>query len=390
MTLRLLTSGESHGPALVAVLEGFPAGMQINTDQINRELSRRQKGFGSGDRMKIENDEAVILGGVMGGETTGAPISVLIENKDHINWQGKEIEAMTAPRPGHADLTGTAKYGYGDLRKSLERASARETAAKVAVGAICKLFLSHFGISINGYVVEIGGIRANLDELPFAERAALAEMNTLRCPDLQVIDKMKEKIQLAIEKQDTLGGVIELCGLNLPVGLGSHVHWDRKIESRLGAAILGVQAMKGVEFGNAFENSKRSSTQVQDPILGGKNDIFRPTNNAGGIEGGITNGEPLIIRAAMKPIPSTLTSQKTVDLLTGEAINTQYHRSDHCPVPRAVPVLEAAAILVLADALIEKLGGDSIAEMQPRFDNLRKMRFSDFELDGTDRVWWPK
>ncbi|MBW8012867.1 MAG: chorismate synthase [Chloroflexi bacterium] len=389
MSLRFLTSGESHGPAIMGILEGFPARVQISIESINRELSRRQKGYGAGPRMKIEKDTVSILGGVMAGLSTGGPITVLIENKDHEKWEGKSIASMTVPRPGHADLTGAVKYGYPDLRMTLERASARETVARVAIGAICRNFLSHFGIVVSGYVVEIGGLTANLDDIPHHERGSLAEKNDIRCPDQHAAQKIQQRIQKIIEEKDTLGGVIEVCVIGLPAGLGSHVHWDRKIEARLGAALLGIQAIKGVEFGPAFENAKKRGTEVQDPIKLDGESIIRGSNFAGGIEGGITNGEPLIVRAAMKPIATTLTPQASIDLATGEEVPTQYHRSDFCPVPRAVPILEAVAAIVLADALIEKLGGDSLKEMEPRFHALRKMRLSELPVDDLEMVWWP-
>jgi chorismate synthase len=390
MTLRFITSGESHGPAIVGVIEGFPAGVPLSIDEINHELARRQRGYGAGPRMKKETDKATILGGVMGGVTTGAPISVVIENKDHEKWLGKPIKPMTVPRPGHADLTGAVKYGFSDLRMTLERASARETTARVAIGAICRQFLSYFGIEVGGYVVEIGGITANIAEIPIQDRAELAEQNDVRCPDAEAAKKIQQKIREIIQEKDTLGGVLEVVVMGLPPGLGSHAQWDRKIETRLGAAILSVQAIKGIEFGQAFENAKKRGTEVHDPITLDGETIIRSSNHAAGVEGGITNGQPIIFRAAMKPIATTLNPQQTVDLATGEEVPTEYHRSDFCPVPRAVPILEAVTAFVLADALIEKLGGDSLKEMMPRFEQLRQMRLSDLIMDNEKRVWWPE
>jgi chorismate synthase len=388
MTLRFLTAGESHGPALVAILEGLPAGLPLDGETINRELSRRQQGYGAGPRMKIEQDTAAILGGVMAGKTTGAPLALQIQNLDHAKWKGKSIPAMTAPRPGHADLTGAIKYGYHDLRPALERASARETAARVAIGAVCKHLLAQFGIQTGGYVVSIGEIEAKLDSIPLVERFALAEVSDVRCPDSQAADAMRQRIHKVMEERDTLGGVIEAAALGLPPGLGSHVHWDRKLEARLGAAALSIPAVKGVEIGPAFANTRLPGTQVQDAIhiLDGK--LVRPTNRAGGLEGGITNGQPLVVRAAMKPIATTLTPQETVDLATGEPSPTNYERSDFCPVPRAVPILEAMLAFVLADALLEKLGGDSLAEIIPRFINLRQARLEDLSMDNQERTFW--
>jgi chorismate synthase len=389
MRLRFLTAGEAHGPALMAVLEGLPAGLTVSAEVIDKELARRQRGYGAGPRMKIERDAVRILGGVLEGQSTGAPLALLIENKDHAKWHGRAIEAFVTPRPGHADLTGAIKYAYNDLRPALERASARETAARVAVGAVCKHFLYQFGIQVGGYVSAIGEVAADLDDIPLADRAAQAEQTDVRCPDPRAAEAMRARIREIMEARDTLGGVIEVVALNLPPGLGSHVHWDRRLEAQLGAAVLSVQAIKGVEIGPAFENARRPGTQVQDPIrLEGKR-IARPSARDGGLEGGISTGQPLIVRAAMKPIATTLTPQQTVNLETGEEVPTQYERSDFCPVPRAVPILEAMIAFVLADALLEKLGGDSLSEMRPRFEALRQARLSDLKMDGEGHVWWP-
>jgi chorismate synthase len=339
--------------------------------------------------MKIEQDHAELLGGVMAGLTTGAPIAILIENKDHAKWAGKPVAPMTAPRPGHADLTGAVKYGYADLRPSLERASARETAARVAAGAVCKHLLSKFSIQVGGYVVSLGEVQADLGDMPLAERARLAEESEVRCPDPDTAQRMMTRIEEIIKAKDTLGGVIEAFVLGLPPGLGSHVQWDRRLEARLGAAVLGIQAIKGVEFGHAFDNTRLPGTLAHDQIqLEGKN-LVRPTNHAGGLEGGITNGQPLIVRAAMKPIATTLTPQSTVDLASGLLTTTAYERSDFCPVPRVVPVLEAVIAVEIADALIEKIGGDSLDEMLPRFKALPGANLDDFNLNNQEQVWWP-
>lgn len=389
MTLRFLTAGESHGPALVAILEGLPAGLSIDEEIIEKQLLRRQAGYGAGPRMKLERDHARILSGVMAGATTGAPLALLVENKDHVRWAGKEIDAFTTPRPGHVDLAGAVKYGYNDIRPALERASARETAVRVSVGAVCAHLLAQFGIQIGCYVLSIGNVRADVEAMPFIERFRLAEESEVRCPDGIAAAAMKEQIRLIMQNRDTLGGVLELVVLGLPPGLGSHVQWDRKLETRLGAAILSVQAMKGVEFGPAFENTRYPGTQVHDAIIAQNGTLERPTNRSGGIEGGISTGQPLIIRTAMKPIATTLTPQKTVDLATGEAADTNYERSDFCPVPRAAPILEAVVAFVLADALLEKLGGDSLEEMRPRFASLRGTRLEDLRLAGGKHVFWP-
>ena len=388
MPLRYLTAGESHGSTMFSILEGMPAGLKIDPEKINHQLARRQRGYGAGPRMKIETDCVLIQSGVLEGKTSGAPIALSIINADHEKWKDQEISPMTAPRPGHADLAGVLKYGYNDLRPSLERASARETSARVAVGSVCRELLNQFGIQLGGYVTSIGNVDASLSAISLLDRSKLAEKSEVRCPDASSSQKMIAAIEATIKAKDTLGGVIEIFAMGLPPGLGSHVHWDRRLESRLGAAVLGVQAIKGVEIGSAFENTRRQGTDVQDQIYLEGEHLIRKTNRAGGIEGGMTNGEPLIIRAAMKPIASTLMPQKTVDLFTGEEAETTYERSDFCPVPRAVPVLEAVIAFVLADALIEKLGGDSIAEMMPRFESLRQARLKDIAMDGKSHRWW--
>ena len=396
MPLRFLTAGESHGPALTAILDGMPAGLPLDASIIDHELARRQKGYGSGGRMKIEKDAVKILSGVMAGETTGAPIALLVENADHVKWKGKAIEPLTTPRPGHADLTGAVKYSYRDLRPTLERSSARETTMRVAAGAVCKHFLSQFGIFVGGYVRAIGDVEAELNGSDHVARFKAAEENDVRCPDPVAAEKMRVRIEEIIHGKDTLGGVLEIVALNVPVGLGSYAQWDRRLEARLAQAVLSVQAMKGVEIGDAFENARRPGTRAHDAITLtpgpspklGEERLARPTNRAGGTEGGVTNGQPLVIRAAMKPIATTLTPQMTVDLATGQEGPTRYERSDFCPVPRAVPILEAMVAFVLADALIEKLGGDSLEEMRPRFEALRQARLEDLPMDNHPHVWW--
>jgi chorismate synthase len=390
MGLRFLTSGESHGPALVAILDGLPAGVPLSAEIIDADLGRRQIGYGGGPRMKIEQDRVQILGGIMQGLTTGAPLAFLIENLDHAKWRGIPVAPFTTPRPGHADLTGAIKYGYRDLRPALERASARETAARVAVGAVCKHFLAQFDVRIAGYVRSIGEVEAQIDDIPFADRSLLAEANEVRCPDAVAAEAMIGRIRQVMQERDTLGGIIEIVASGLPVGLGSYSQWDRRLEARLGAAVLSVQAIKGVEIGPAFENTRLPGTRVHDPIRLQGEHLVRPTHRAGGLEAGVTTGEPLIVRAAMKPIATTLTPQQSVDLASGEEVPTQYERSDFCPVPRAVPILEAMVAFVLADALLEKTGGDSLDEMRPRFAALRQAKLSDLPVDGEDHVFWPE
>jgi chorismate synthase len=386
--LRFLTAGESHGPSLTSILDGMPAGLSITTEIINKDLARRQQGYGSGGRMKIEKDTVQILGGVMAGETTGAPIALLVQNDDHVKWKGKAVEPMTAPRPGHADLTGAVKYGYKDLRPALERASARETTMRVAVGAVCKHFLAQFGIVVGGYVSSIGEIQADFNDMPYEERFKRAEESEVRCPIESSAVKMRDEIEKTIHGKNTLGGVLEIIVLNLPVGLGSFVQWDRRLEAKLAAAIMSVQAIKGVEVGDAFDNSRLPGTRAHDPMSLDESKIFRSTNRAGGTEGGVSNGQPVVIRAAMKPIATTLLPQPTVDLASGTEAPTKYERSDFCPVPRAVPILEAMVAFVIAEALIEKLGGDSMNEMKPRFESLRKARLEDLPMDNSPHIFW--
>lgn len=383
--LRMLSAGESHGPELTVILEGLPAGIPLTTEDIDADLIRRQKGAGSGGRMSIEKDRVRITGGLMGGRTTGAPVSLLILNKDFQSWKDRDIPPMTVPRPGHADLTAAVKYGYRDLRLGLERASARETASRVAMGALCRTFLNQFHIIIGSYVVSIGAINARVDG-DYPDRFRKAEASTVRCPDSIAGDRMVEEIAGAKEARDTVGGVLECVALNLPVGLGSHVHWDRRLTSRLMAAVGSIPAIKGVQFGNAFDYVSDWGTEVHDAIevdpenLGAP--LTRASNRAAGLEGGITTGEPLVIRAAMKPISTTLKGIGSVDLVTGESVTTVYERSDICAVPRACVVAEAMVAFVLADALMEKLGGDSLEEMLPRFEMLRKSALPDLPMNN--------
>jgi chorismate synthase len=297
---------------------------------------------------------------------------------------------MTAPRPGHADLTGAVKYGYKDLRLALERASARETTMRVAAGAICKHFLSQFGILVGGYVTAIGEVNADFGDMPYEERFTRAEESDVRCPIESSANQMHNEIEKIIHSRNTLGGVLEIIALNVPVGLGSFAQWDKRLEARLAMAVMSVQAIKGVEVGDAFANSRLHGTQVQDSIelRADISLVTRHSNRAGGIEGGISNGQPIVIRAAMKPIATTLTPQQTVNLASAKESSTQYERSDFCPVPRAVPILEAMVAFVIADSLIEKLGGDSMTEMQPRFESLRKATLEDLQMDNVRHVFW--
>lgn len=388
MPLRFLTAGESHGPLLTAVLEGLPAGLKLDLAEIDKQLARRQKGFGSGGRMKIENDAVQIKAGIMGGETTGGPISLTIPNLDYDKWRDRDIPPLTVPRPGHADLTGAVKYGYRELRLALERASARETAVRVAMGAICQQLLAQFGIRIGSYVTSIGDVEAKIpSEMTYLDRFAAAEENDIRCPIPDKAQEMKALIQEIMQAKDTVGGVFEVAALNAPPGLGSHVHWDRRLDAQLMQAVGSIPAIKGVEIGPAFANTQQPGSLVHDEIFLADDgqSIIRHTNNSGGFEGGITTGEPIIVRAAMKPISTVLNPRQSVDLAAGEPAETVYERSDFCAVPRAAVVGEAMVAFTLANALLEKLGGDSLAEMQPRFAHLRRTRLADLPMD--DQPW---
>lgn len=381
--IRFLTAGESHGPMLTCIIEGLPAGLALDIEAINQELARRQTGYGSGGRMQIEKDRARITSGFMKGVTTGGPLAVLVENRDFKNWKEKDIEAITTPRPGHADLTGAVKYAYRELRISLERASARETTMRVVVGAICKQFLAQFGIQIGGYVVQIGQAKATYEQIPLEERFTQAELNDVRSPDSDSVEEMHEAIRQAKINKDTLGGIFEVIAIGVPTGLGSHVHYDRRLDAKLVAAMVSIQAMKGAEIGNAFENAGRPGSEVHDDILVDEDgNLYRPTNRAGGLEGGISTGDPIIVRVAMKPIATMLRGAQSVSLVSGQAEMTTYERSDFCATPRAVPIGEAMMAIVLTDALMEKLGGDSMSEMLPRFHNLRQNRLDDLPMDN--------
>jgi chorismate synthase len=382
--LSFVTAGESHGPCLTAIVEGLPAGLAVDEAYINDHLRRRQGGYGRGGRQQIERDRVEIVGGVIAGSTTGAPVALRIENRDWANWRDRwasgDLEALTVPRPGHADYAGMVKYGLDDARPVLERASARETAARVAVGALARLLLTEFGVAVGSYVSEIGGVVAEVPDLAAGDLWALAEASDVRCPDEEAADGMRAAIDAARAQGDSLGGAFVITATGVPVGLGSHVHWERRLDARLAMAVMSIQAIKGVEIGPAFENARRPGTQVHDEILRirdprhpgiagrptarGTQHVTRSSNRAGGIEGGMSNGEPVVVRAAMKPIPTTITPLRSVDLVTGEEAATQYQRSDVCAVPAASVVGEAMVAWVLADALLEKMGGDSLAEMQ--------------------------
>ncbi len=398
--LRYLTAGESHGKALTGIIEGVPSGLTVSGDLIDKDLKRRQGGYGRGGRMKIESDHAEILSGVRWGKTIGSPITLLIENKDYNNW----LEAMSAdasaegsippvtrPRPGHADLTGAIKYGHRDIRNILERSSARETAMRVALGAVAKRFLSEFGLRVGSYVVQIGKISGpTLEALKPRILASIfekAEKSPVRCPDEAASIKMIKLIDRAVKEGNSLGGIFDVFVTGVPVGLGSHVQWDRKLDGRLAQAVMSIQAIKGVEVGLGFEMSGKSGSEVMDEIFYTRRDtrrkmaaksredllhtpygFYRKTNNAGGIEGGMTNGMPIILRAAMKPIPTLRRPLRSVDIVTMKPVEAAYERSDICAVPAAGVVGEAMVALTIADAFLEKFGGDSMDEVRRNFN----------------------
>jgi len=382
--LRYITAGESHGKALIGILEGIPSGLSISAEDIDRDLKRRQGGYGRGGRMKIESDHAEILSGVRWGKTIGAPMALLIENKDWKNWQdvmgaeriahSVELEKITRPRPGHADLSGAIKYDQHDIRNILERSSARETAMRVALGAVAKKFLSEFNIGIGSYVIRIGSQRSKVKSQKSKEDELLsifkkAEKSPVRCPDEETSKKIIKLIDSAIKEGNSLGGIFEVFVTNVPTGLGSHIQWDRRLEGRLAQALMSIQAIKGVEIGLGFEMSKRFGSEVMDEIFydsskfkvqGSK--FYRKTNYAGGIEGGMTNGMPIILRAAMKPIPTQRKPLRSVDIITKKPVEAAYERSDICAVPAAGVIGESMVALTVADAFLEKFGGDSITE----------------------------
>jgi chorismate synthase len=374
MTFRFTTAGESHGRGLVAILEGIPAGLPVSAERVDAELKRRQGGYGRGARMKIESDRIEWLAGVRAGETLGSPIALLIWNRDWEHWkdvmapeadstaEGSERRRqVTRPRPGHADLAGALKYDRTDARDILERASARETAARVACGAICKILLEQFGVEIGSHVVELGGVTATPHApLPTPLNAA-ADQSPVRCLDAAAEREMVRRIDAAKAAGDTLGGIVEVVGLGIPVGLGSHVSWDTKLDGRLAQALMSIPAVKGVEVGLGFEAARRKGSEVHDEILPG---FARATNRAGGTEGGMTTGEPLALRVAMKPISTLMSPLKTVDLKTGAPAQAQSERSDVTAVPAMGVIAEAMMALVLTQALLEKFGGDALSELK--------------------------
>jgi len=377
MPLRFLTAGESHGKALVGIIEGLPSGLGLETSYIDAQLRRRQGGYGRGGRMKIESDRAEMLSGVRWGKTLGSPLALMIENRDFKNWNDgmsassehlDSIDPVTRPRPGHADLSGAMKYAHSDVRNILERSSARETAMRVAVGAVCRRLLAEFDVSIGSYVISVGDICIDEKELKdetHRELFSQAEDSEMRCPDPKATQRMKAEIDKATKEGNSLGGVFSVYAEGLPPGLGSHVHWDRRLDGLLAQALMSIQAIKGVEAGLGFEAAHKPGSEVMDELTldaGGR--VSRITNNAGGLEGGMTNGMPLVMRVAMKPIPTLRRPLRSVDIATGEVVEAAYERSDVCAVPAAAVIGEAMVSYVLAGAFLEKFGGDSIMEVR--------------------------
>ena len=379
--LRFTTAGESHGPALVSILEGMPAGLPLLAADIDNDLVRRQQGYGRGRRMQIEKDQVELLSGVRAGYTIGSPIAMLIRNRDWKNWQDimdpapnetdpeARRRAVTRPRPGHADLSGMLKYDRDDARDILERASARETTARVAAGAICRKLLSEIGITIGSHLIELGGISANIPESLPDDLNEAADASPLRTLDKESEERMIARIDAAKKDGDTLGGVCEVVCRGLPVGMGSHVSWDRKLDGRIAAAMMSIPAVKGVGIGIGFDAARLPGSQVHDEIHAAADrkrsgDIARRTNRAGGLEGGMTNGEPLIVRVAMKPISTLMKPLATVEMKTGEAASAVAERSDVTAVPAMGVIAEAMLAFVLAQAAIEKFSGDSLGELK--------------------------
>ncbi len=371
--LRWLTAGESHGPKLVATVEGIPSGLPLLAAHVDQHLARRQRGYGRGGRMKIETDRVEIAAGVRNGRTLGSPIAMILENKDHASWHGRmgaapfaaPPEPLTRPRPGHADLAGGLKHDTRDLRDILERASARETAARTAVGAVARRLLSEVGVDVFAHVVSLGGVTATTAGRSHEEVREIARGSDLACADPTAEARMKEAIHAASHAGDTVGGVFEVVALGVPPGLGSHVHWDRKLDGRLAQALVSIHAVKAAEIGDGWAAATGRGSDVHDAIGwdAAAHGFVRPTNRAGGLEGGVTNGSPVICRAAMKPIATLRRALPSVDVVTKEPVDAAFERSDVCAVAAASVVGEAMVAITLCDAILEKFGGDSMVEL---------------------------
>ncbi|HCL89935.1 MAG TPA: chorismate synthase [Candidatus Atribacteria bacterium] len=376
--LRFLDAGESHGKCLLGIIEGLPAGLPLSEEKINLDLTRRQGGYGRGDRMKIEQDKVEILSGLVEGKTIGSPLGLMIKNKDWENWQEKEYPPLTTPRPGHADFSGAIKYGFKDVRKVLERASARQTAMRVAIGSVASSLLEKFNIEIYSYVLKIGQVKAK--RITSFNREVKEEINKspVYCVDGIASIGMCREIDRAREKGDTLGGVFEVIITGVPIGLGSYVQWDRRLDARLTSALMSIPGVKAVEIGEGIEASKKKGSTVHDEIFTqeeSEKDSFRyhrKTNRAGGIEGGITNGEEVVIRAYLKPIPTLINPLRSIDFTTKKETKAIYQRSDICVVPAASIVGEAVAAWEIAAAFLEKFGGDSLAEIKKNYENYKE------------------
>ncbi len=377
--MRFLDAGESHGFGIITIVEGMPMGIPVSREFLESELARRRLGYGRGARMSLEKDKVEILSGVRGGRTLGSPVAMLVRNAEYKKWMkimspggDVEVEPLTRPRPGHADLAGVLKYGTRDIRDILERSSARETVGRVCAGALAKSLLAGFDIHVHSHILQVGEVRVpDRKALPRREEMAGADGDPLRCLDPEASRRMREEVDRARREGDTLGGVFEVVAYGVPAGLGSHVHWDRRLDARLAAAVMSIQGVKGVEIGEGFRLAGLRGSRAADPICHSRRrGFYRPTNRAGGLEGGMTNGEPVVVRAAMKPIPTLASPPETVDLLTKERVRAAVERADVCAVPAAAVIAEAALAFVLADALLEKLGGDSLQELEVRFREL--------------------
>lgn len=376
--LRFFTAGESHGPCLTAIVEGFPAGVPVAVESINHDLARRQQGYGRGGRMKIEKDEVQIRSGIRWGESLGSPITLVIDNQDWRNWEKRmspfvqdrdEKIAVTRPRPGHADLTGVLKYNHRDIRNVLERASARETTARVAVGGLAKCLLQPFGIQVMGYVTEIGGVAADHTGRAADDIFAHAEVSPVRLADVEAEKRIIALIDQCKQQGDTLGGVVEVVATGLPPGLGSFAQWDRKLDGRLGHALLSLQAVKGVEIGAGFTTARVPGSQVHDEIdFDPEKGFVRHSNNSGGTEGGMSTGEPLRVRVAFKPLSTLMRPLRSVDIRTKEPVEATIERSDVCAIPAAAVIAESVVAFVLAQAFLEKFGEDSLAEIKRNYE----------------------
>lgn len=383
--LRFLTGGESHGKGLIGIIEGMPSGLTVSKEYINSELKRRQQGYGRGGRMKIESDEVEILSGIRWGKTLGSPITLFIKNRDWQNWEkamnddpafDASMPPVTKPRPGHADLPGIIKYDHSDIRNVLERSSARETAMRVAIGALAKQFLKEFNIDIGSFVIKIGSASVDIDTYQLNEEMLLAlslnaDISKVRCPLSDREEKMIKVIEKAIKDGDSIGGAFVVFAVNVPIGLGSYVHWDRKLDGIIAGAMMSIQAIKAVEIGDGINLGNEYGSKLMDEIFY-DNKFYRKTNHMGGIEGGMSNGMPIIVRATMKPIPTLKKPLRSVDIYTKEPVEAAYERSDVCAVPAASVIGEAVLAWCIAQAFLEKFSGDSMKEVKASYDFYQK------------------